>query len=57
MQVLNVEIGSSIQRRANPRVKCKATPELVLEMNDLYLPVAELADEELQQQLAALVVR
>jgi hypothetical protein len=56
-RVLNVEIGCLIQRRANPQVTLKATLELDLQMNDLYLPVAELADEELQQQLAALDVR
>jgi hypothetical protein len=46
-----------IRRRANPQVTRKATVELDLEMNDLYLHVAEQADEELQQQLVALVVR
>jgi hypothetical protein len=56
-RVQNLEIGSTTQIRANPQVSLKATLELDLEMNDLYLPVAELADEELQQELEALVVR
>jgi hypothetical protein len=51
------KIGTSTQRIANPQDTLKATLELDIEMNDLYLPVAELANEELQQELAALVVR
>jgi hypothetical protein len=47
----NVKIGISTQRITNPQVTLNATLELDLEMNDLYLPVAEFANEELQHEL------